>query len=207
MQIDKLLTTVVATVSSMSVLCTSAQAIVTINAVESGGDVLFEGEGTLDLSALTLEIDELYGVSPFINAGVSTGVLRVGDPVTNPIENYVGAISGGGPFGTGRNSDGVGTGDIFGASTSFIGPAPAIEVPDGYVSGDLLAGTATFSGHTFVTLGLTPGTYVWSWGSVADGNNDSLVLNIGAVSVPESGQTILCMILGITAIVGVKKQL
>ena len=46
-------------------------------------------------------------------------------------------------------------------------------------SGDSLSGSATYAFETFASIGLTPGTYVWSWGS--GGSADSLTLNI----VPE----------------------
>ena len=56
-------------------------------------------------------------------------------------------------------------------------------MPSGYVSG-ALSGTATYSAQTFASLGLTPGTYVWTWGTGADA--DSLTLQIGpAAAAPE----------------------
>jgi len=45
-----------------------------------------------------------------------------------------------------------------------------LSVPTGYVSGTALANSATYSGQTFVTLGVTPGTYVWKWGTGANQN-------------------------------------
>jgi hypothetical protein len=38
---------------------------------------------------------------------------------------------------------------------------------------------------TFASLGMTPGTYTWSWSN--GGTSDSLILNIG---VPETGPTL-----------------
>ena len=43
-------------------------------------------------------------------------------------------------------------------------------VPRGYVSGTFLSNSATWSGKTFATLGVTPGTYVWTWGTGANQN-------------------------------------
>jgi hypothetical protein len=41
-----------------------------------------------------------------------------------------------------------------------------VAVPRDYVSGAPLGtSTATFANATFMSLGLTPGAYVWRWGS------------------------------------------
>jgi hypothetical protein len=40
-----------------------------------------------------------------------------------------------------------------------------ILLPSGYTSGDPISSTQTFSGQTFTSLGLTPGTYDYTWGS------------------------------------------
>jgi hypothetical protein len=44
--------------------------------------------------------------------------------------------------------------------------------------------TATWDNTTISGLGLTPGTYEWTWGSVANGNADDLKVVIPA-SIPE----------------------
>jgi hypothetical protein len=53
-------------------------------------------------------------------------------------------------------------------------------VPNGYVSDSPLSDTSTYDNQTFVTLGATPGTYVWTWGSGADA--DSFTLDIGTIA-------------------------
>ena len=58
--------------------------------------------------------------------------------------------------------------------------ANGLYLPSDYLSGSALSGNATWSNSTFLSLGVTPGTYVWTWGS---GNNaDSFTLNIGPVT-------------------------
>jgi hypothetical protein len=58
---------------------------------------------------------------------------------------------------------------------------PIIIVPEGYDSGNALSATDTWDDATIGSLGLTPGTYIWTW----DGGDDSIVVNIEAAGVPE----------------------
>jgi len=59
-----------------------------------------------------------------------------------------------------------------------------ISVPQGSVSGNL-SDSSTYLGATFASLGVTPGTYVWTWGT---GPNQNFTLQIG--SVPDAGSTL-----------------
>ena len=59
---------------------------------------------------------------------------------------------------------------------SFSGFGNAVTVPIGYTSG-FLSGTSTYVGKTFATLGITPGTYTYTWGSGP--NASSIILQIG----------------------------
>ncbi len=55
---------------------------------------------------------------------------------------------------------------MVGISAGFWGFV--ISVPRGYVSGTALSDRATYSGTTLTQLHVTPGTYVWKWGSGAN---------------------------------------
>ncbi len=59
---------------------------------------------------------------------------------------------------------GISAGDYFGDYLSLL------SVPTGYVSGTALSDSATYSGVTLADLGVTPGTYVWTWGTTANQN-------------------------------------
>ena len=74
------------------------------------------------------------------------------------------------------------TGLAFGVGGSLFAH-PAVVVPHDYVSGAPLLGSSTFAGETIALLGLTPGTYVYTWNG-APGIDDSLTLNIGPVPEP-----------------------
>lgn len=73
------------------------------------------------------------------------------------------------------------SGDVFGIG----GNNGNLRVPDGYQAGNTLSATMTFNSATFASLGLTPGTYVWNWGSGA--HADSFRLQIGESAIPEPG--------------------
>jgi hypothetical protein len=65
----------------------------------------------------------------------------------------------------------------------FVGVAGlsgSIYVPRNYVSGRPLMSTLTWDNATFASLGVTPGTYVWTWGSGANAGSFTL-----RVAVPE----------------------
>jgi hypothetical protein len=87
-------------------------------------------------------------------------------------------LTGPGSFGSGVFSvatAGTGSGDRLGFT--FSGSDLILVVPDDYVSGETLAGENRFNNRNFTNLGVTEGTYVWTWGSGA--NADSLTLRIG----------------------------
>ena len=73
-----------------------------------------------------------------------------------------------------------GDGDIVGIEGFF----KDLFVPAGYESGKPLSNTATYLNQSFLSLGVTPGTYEWIWGT---GENQNFTLIIGApgAAIPE----------------------
>lgn len=147
-------------------------AAVTLTAVESGDDVVFSGGGTIDLSGVN------YNNSPGTPVGVnpSFGQRRVfvgASPGLSFNFDRYSSVSQPTVFGTGgfRGAD-LGTGDRFGVMQG------GLWVPAGYESGNSLLGSARYVDETLTTLGLTPGTYTWTWGSGITA--DSLTLSIMA---------------------------
>jgi hypothetical protein len=59
-----------------------------------------------------------------------------------------------------------------------VGGGPReVVVPQGYVSGTVISGSMTYNTQTIAGMGLTPGTYTWSWGT--GGNTSTLTMIIG----------------------------
>ena len=89
-------------------------------------------------------------------------------------------VSGPSSFGSGLNAfASSGTGP----TTGVLGLTDFLDVPSAYVSGTALADSSTYDNATLASLGLTPGTYTYSWGP-SEGTGDSFVINIGTTPLP-----------------------
>ena len=168
-----------------------AAAIININ--EAGSDVVATGSGSIDFTDLT----PVGGGNDYSAIDATNGNVVVGPSAGAGVIIYSG-ITGPTSFGSGTlklaNS---GSGDLFGVDFTIL------DLPYLYTSGAPLNGTATFSNQTFSTLGLTPGTYQYTWGTPTDGHADSLTVQIGpaataAVPLPSSlaGGPVLLAIAG-----------
>jgi hypothetical protein len=165
-----------------------AEAGYTVTLQQVGPDVVATGSGAIDLTGLTFCCYKSNGFSPKIVPGVEAdewgdlfgGGIATG--ATSGVDSYwlpgSGPTSFGSGGGTGPSS---GSGDMVGTEAIIDGVEVDrfLVVPRGYVSGTFLSNSATWSGETFATLGVTPGTYVWTWGT---GANQNFTLQIGDVS-------------------------
>ena len=157
-------------------------------------DVVATGSGPIDLTGLTGAFNAV--ISPFIGANppnVSMG------PVSAQAPAYAGSMPFSGPstFGSGLGVfANFGSGD----PVQIIPPFAVVVVPVGYVSGTPLSDSATYSSQTFATLGVTPGTYEWTWGT---GANQNFTLQIGPTAgVPDSGSTVGLLFVSLIALFG-----
>jgi hypothetical protein len=163
-----------------------ANIIATIDQV--GTNVVGTGSGTIDLAGLTF-------VEPaFLVAGVNP-LIAAFNTANGPIDIYSG-VRGPRSFGGGfgffiANSS---SGDV----VSIYGFAGMLRVPQGYLTGNPLSGSFTFNNATFASLGITPGTYTWTWGTGA--HADSFTLQIGPAGVPDAGSTLSLMTLTLMAL-------
>ncbi len=140
----------------------------TVTIEEVGLNVVATGTGEFDVAGLgyvgtTAECDCINGPAPYPYIDIGTpakpGEYFVSFPANGPssfgTDYYINATSGSG------DPAGVGVGN-------FSGTIDWLLLPPAYQSGTVLSGNASFDNATIASLGLIPGTYVWSWGSEAD---------------------------------------
>ena len=152
----------------------SVASVLNMTLLEIGGSVVLSGSGTLNTTSLGSP------QASYQPANVRPSASQFGCGVEGPgpfnCSMFTsGTITSPGNFGTGGATFASSTtGDFFGIG--FQG-ANRLFVPTGYVSGSFLNGTVTFNSTTFTIMGVTPGTYTWSWGS--GGNASSIILQVG----------------------------
>ncbi len=159
---------------------THAALIFTIQ--QDGSDVTMTGSGSADITALSPASTAVpYAAVRASDAWVGVGAIGAS------LQHYTG-ITGPRP---------IGGGTFFTLATTssgdnFMMNYYSLFLPQGYVSGSQLSGTATFSNKTIADLGLTEGTYVYTWGSGA--NADSATIQVAAI--PEPSVMALSVIFG-----------
>jgi len=162
----------------------------TVTLQQTGSNVVATGSGAINLTGLTLSFPSAFsGAVVFASVGqIETG------PASALVDGYTG-FAGPTSFGSGGLFfPNTGSGDFVGLDATGV---PFIAVPQGYVSGAALSDSMTFNNATLASLGVTPGTYVWTWG---DGANQRFTLRIG--TVPDGGSTVSllgCALLGLAA--------
>ena len=176
MKYKHIITLLCAATASFLIASTPAQANFIVTLQQVGSNVVATGSGAIDLTGL-------HGPSPA--NGASAIVPVAGDIVTGSGNGtlYLGPISGPTSFGTGGPTD---ANSSTGPLVSLLyngGITSSIIVPSGYVSGTLISNGAIYNGQSFASLGVTPGTYEWTWGTGRDA--DSLTLQVGPAAVPE----------------------
>ncbi len=154
----------------------SAPAGFTVTVSQVGPNVVWSGSGSFNLTDLTVN-QTLPGVSSGYNAPNAQFIVG---PASNAT-TYSGSsfttfpTSFGVPGGAPLSST---SGSVFGiVQTTGTGGPREVLVPQGYTSGTVISGSATYNGQTIAGMGLTSGTYIWSWGSGS--GSGSLTMIIG----------------------------
>jgi hypothetical protein len=153
--------------------------VVTIEQV--GPNVVATGSGEFDLTGLTPSFDFEF------SAGITASAPEagIGLSTTTDANGYTG-LSGPASFGSGANA----------AASSSSGPPvlvvndyPSIGtilvVPFGYTSRTLLTSSQDiFDGTTLAMLGITPGTYTWTWGGATEADQSFTIDVISSTPLP-----------------------
>ena len=149
-----------------------------VDVSQVGANVVATGSGSIDLSVLTQV--GTGGSQPLVWA--QEGWVFVRALTSDKV--YTG-LTGPSSFGTGALTfpSGGGTGDGFGIEASFSSfGAPTLYLPETYLSGSVISGSATYDNTTIAALGLAPGTYTYT----ATGVGNTFTVNIGSVPEPSS---------------------
>lgn len=160
----------------------NADASVIVDITQAGPNVDVTGSGSLNLAALTFVGTQTNteGLQPTL------GLVLVGlNSSTDHYEFVLGGPNNIGPGGLTNASSGSG------AAFGYDANGNDLAVPHGYTSGTPLSGSNVYDNATLSSLGLTPGTYTWNWGTGPTA--DSFVINVAAsaASVPEPGSFLL----------------
>ena len=152
---------------------TEARAVFTATIEQVGVNVVTTGSGTLDLTDL------------------GSGFLMNSRAVLSPWDGFAAAVSlgpiviGGSPtdeYGIPEQVPLFGTVGVFvpdsGSGDNVLAADNVIGVPAGYVSGNPLSAIDIYDNQSIISLGLTPGSYMVSWGS--GDHADSFVWDIVA---------------------------
>lgn len=170
-----------ATLIGLGLAAPVAQASYLVTVEQVGSNVVASGSGTIDLTGLTFDGGFASGPAAL---DPSIGYINTGPTTSVGLDAYTG-FTGPTSFGSGGfTGASSGTGDsveIIGSSGTY--GVPLLWVPSGYVSGSALSDNSTYDSATFSSLGLTPGTYEWTWGI---GANQNFTLQIEATPEPSS---------------------
>jgi hypothetical protein len=164
---------------------------------EVGNNVVANGSGPINLTGL------IFHGTATIGAGVfpSLGIINTGPTSAPFIDLYIGLT---GP--TGFGSGGIASADTGrGDFVVMQGYQSLLAVPHGYVSNTALSSSSTYNNATFDSLGVTPGTYVWSWGTGLPGQNFTLI--IGGAGVPDGGSTVSLLGFGLLGLAALRRKL
>lgn len=147
-----------------------------VTLTEQNGDVVAIGKGTLD----TTDFGEGIAETDQARMNPSSGSMLVGPATITNLAAYIG-ITGPTSFGNGNseNAD-SGIGDLVG-----IMDGTALIVPLNYPSRGELASASIWENQTLSGLGLSNGSYIWSWGSGVHADFFQINIVEGAAEVPE----------------------
>jgi hypothetical protein len=134
-----------------------------VRVFEDGPNVVMSGSGVIDYTDL-FQFVNLQAIDSYVYPG-SRQILIGSDSNVSELNRYdpISGITFTSPvsFGSGPQIFGdTSTGSPFG-----VGGNSFILLPSTYTSGSFMTGSTIYNGKTISSLGLTPGSYDWTWGS------------------------------------------
>lgn len=161
----------------------AADAAIVLNIRQVGQDVTIEGSGSANLSALSLAgsstsfTNSLTGQEAYAGpAAFANGVVDLWQGLAGPLAFNPNPIV--------ELPDAAGSsGDLFGIMADNGSGSARLVLPQGYLSGSSLSGSSLFPNTDLASIGLTPGTYSWLWGSGATADSLNVVI-VDPVAVP-----------------------
>ena len=163
------------TLASMTGIGT-LNAILSVDIMESGGDVIFTLSGQADTADLSFSTSNPNITGQARGSQTTRLGMSSTDFTTNRrIFNQFNSSPSSGFGSNTHTAGGSHTGDVFALNiTTFY-------LPNNYVSDTNLNATLTFTATSISAMGITTGPHTWTWGS---SNPDSLVITV----VPEAGE-------------------
>jgi hypothetical protein len=150
-----------------------AHAAYRVTIQQVGSDVVASGSGTINTAGLSGPIASsartlIRGQDALLYIGGAAGVVGTSMSIFS--------IGGAGPTSFGTSATDLYADTASGDFVGIVGTSTRMFVPSGYISQSNLSSSATWNGATIASLGLTPGTYTWTWGAGATA--DSFILEI-----------------------------
>jgi PEP-CTERM motif-containing protein len=169
----------IATLTLAACAASTTQAKFVMTLQQKGANVIGIGDGSIDLTDFGATIGSARNVTELAPNASVLGAGSSDEP--GPDVNFFhGAVTTPSNFGPGGMTLGESIGDPVFVSSTTMG------VPIHYEFGAPLSNRSFYIGESFASLGVNPGSYVWSWGSGAHADTFTLnVLAIGSPAVPE----------------------
>ena len=172
-------TAALAAVTLSMALASAANAAYVVTFAQVGAKVVATGDGAFNFSGLTFNgFDLAYVAAVNPSAGYFAAGNLDGNGNVVGYSDLFSPISGPTSFGTGGLTLASSTS---GTVAGISGGTGQVILPGAYpINGALTASVTTWNNATIASLGLTPGTYTWTWSS------DSFTINIAGVPEPTS---------------------
>ena len=153
------------------------------------------------LNFIDLNFDSFLHTNAQINPSGGTILTGLQDQVFAE-DIYTGSITGPTSFGSGGLTNASsGSGFLVGIN----GALDQVFIPGGITPSQPLPGSATWNNATFASLGLTPGTYTWTWGTGLPNQNYTLI--IGGAGVPDGGSTVSLLGFALLGLAALRRKL